>query len=163
MIDLKKAVIVNHDSATCYPCISRVGVAYYDSSICQLYVLEVWEDGSDDFPLMDLGMHMNILKFKHATVFFFKQLLVSFKIQFVSLILQSFTLVYVSIARINKHCYPNYPNIVKVCFCIPMFLCISHILFESNCSVKYQAKPRIIYASTKTEESFISALERSGL
>lgn len=70
MIDLKKAVIVNHDSATCYPFISRVGVAYYDSSICQLYVLEVWEDGSDDFPLMDLGMHMNILKFKHETVFF---------------------------------------------------------------------------------------------
>ncbi|XXG69534.1 hypothetical protein AAC387_Pa06g2377 [Persea americana] len=58
-----------------------VGVAYYDSSICQLYVLEVWEDGSDDFPLMDL--------------------------------------------------------------------------------VKYQAKPRIIYTSTKTEESFMSALQRS--
>ncbi|XP_058072391.1 DNA mismatch repair protein MSH5 isoform X3 [Magnolia sinica] len=59
----------------------RVGVAYYDSSIRQLYVLEVWDDGNEDFPLLDL--------------------------------------------------------------------------------VKYQAKPLIIYTSTKTEEAFLSALQRS--
>lgn len=35
---------------------SSVGVSYYDSSIRQLHVLEVWEDGSPDFPLIDLGM-----------------------------------------------------------------------------------------------------------
>ena len=33
----------------------RVGVSYYDASIRQLHVLEVWEDGSADFPLIDLG------------------------------------------------------------------------------------------------------------
>lgn len=61
----------------------RVGVAYYDAHICRLYVLEVWEDGSEDYPSIDL--------------------------------------------------------------------------------VKYQAKPLIIYTSTKTEECFLSALQRSGL
>ncbi|CAB4308292.1 unnamed protein product [Prunus armeniaca] len=59
----------------------RVGVSYYDSSIRQLHVLEVWEDGCTDFPLIDL--------------------------------------------------------------------------------VKYQARPLIIYTSTKSEESFLSALQRS--
>ncbi|OVA07809.1 DNA mismatch repair protein MutS [Macleaya cordata] len=59
----------------------RVGVAYYDSSSRQLYVLEAWEDGSADFPLIGL--------------------------------------------------------------------------------VKYQAKPLIIYTSTKTEESLLSALQQS--
>ncbi|CAK7350129.1 unnamed protein product [Dovyalis caffra] len=59
----------------------RVGIAYYDPSICQLHVLEVWEDGSSDFPLIDL--------------------------------------------------------------------------------VKYQVKPLIVYTSTKSEESFLSALQRS--
>ncbi|KAH7546742.1 hypothetical protein FEM48_Zijuj01G0233800 [Ziziphus jujuba var. spinosa] len=59
----------------------RVGVSYYDSSIRHLYVLEVWEDGSTDFPLIDL--------------------------------------------------------------------------------IKYQAKPLIIYSSTKSEEPFLSALQRS--
>nr|XP_034896774.1 DNA mismatch repair protein MSH5 isoform X3 [Populus alba] len=60
----------------------RVGISYYDSSIRQLHVLEVWEDGSSDFPLIDL--------------------------------------------------------------------------------VKYQAKPLTIYTSTKSEESFLSALQRNG-
>ncbi|KAJ0983030.1 hypothetical protein J5N97_011285 [Dioscorea zingiberensis] len=60
----------------------RVGAAYYDSTTCQLFVLEAWEDGCGDFPLIDL--------------------------------------------------------------------------------VKYQAKPSIIYASTKTEESLLSALQRGG-
>ncbi|XP_048235464.1 DNA mismatch repair protein MSH5 isoform X2 [Ricinus communis] len=59
----------------------RVGISYYDSSIRQLHVLEVWEDGSLDFPLIDL--------------------------------------------------------------------------------VKYQAQPLTIYASSKSEESFINALQRS--
>lgn len=30
-------------------------------------------------------------------------------------------------------------------------------------SVKYQAQPQIIYTSTKSEESFLSALQRSGM
>ncbi|XVE50681.1 hypothetical protein DITRI_Ditri01bG0182800 [Diplodiscus trichospermus] len=59
----------------------RIGVSYYDSSIRQLNVLEVWDDGSSDFPLIEL--------------------------------------------------------------------------------VKYQAKPLIIYTSTKTEEFFLSALQQS--
>ncbi|XP_059442632.1 DNA mismatch repair protein MSH5 isoform X1 [Corylus avellana] len=60
---------------------NRVGVSYYDSSICQLHALEVWEDGSTDFPLIDL--------------------------------------------------------------------------------VKYQAKPLNIYTSTKSDEAFLCALQRS--
>ncbi|XP_031503245.1 DNA mismatch repair protein MSH5 [Nymphaea colorata] len=32
----------------------RVGIAYYDVGIHQLQVLEVWEDGTDDFPLINL-------------------------------------------------------------------------------------------------------------
>uniref|UniRef100_A0A6N2L0Z3 DNA mismatch repair protein MSH5 n=2 Tax=Salix viminalis TaxID=40686 RepID=A0A6N2L0Z3_SALVM len=59
----------------------RVGISYYDSSIRQLHVLEVWDDGSSGFPLIDL--------------------------------------------------------------------------------VKYQAKPLTIYTSTKSEESFLSALQQS--
>ncbi|KAF4381839.1 hypothetical protein G4B88_001134 [Cannabis sativa] len=59
----------------------RVGLSYYDSSIRQLNVLEVWEDGNNDFPLIDL--------------------------------------------------------------------------------IKYQAKPLIIYSSSKSEESLLSALQRS--
>ncbi|KAH9803811.1 DNA mismatch repair protein MSH5 [Citrus sinensis] len=62
-------------------CVIRVGVSYYDSSIRQLHVLEVWEDSNSDFPLIDI--------------------------------------------------------------------------------VKYQAQPQIIYTSTKSEESFLSALKRS--
>ncbi|KAE8720454.1 DNA mismatch repair protein MSH5 [Hibiscus syriacus] len=59
----------------------RIGISYYDSSIRQLNVVEVWDDGSSDFPLIEL--------------------------------------------------------------------------------VKYQANPVIIYTSTRTEESFLSALQRS--
>ncbi|KAL1060410.1 hypothetical protein V6Z11_1Z099900 [Gossypium hirsutum] len=59
----------------------RIGISYYDSSIRQLNVLEAWDDGSSDFPLIEL--------------------------------------------------------------------------------VKCQAKPVIIYTSTKTEETFLSALQRS--
>ncbi|CAM0954785.1 unnamed protein product [Alopecurus aequalis] len=59
----------------------RVGVAYYDSSTRQLFVLEIWEDSSGGFPLIDL--------------------------------------------------------------------------------VKCQAKPSTIYASTKTEEELLSALQRN--
>ncbi|KAG5235233.1 DNA mismatch repair protein [Salix suchowensis] len=60
---------------------NRVGISYYDCSIRQLHVLEVWDDGSSGFPLIDL--------------------------------------------------------------------------------VKYQAKPLTIYTSTKSEESFLSALQQS--
>ncbi|XP_052178847.1 DNA mismatch repair protein MSH5 isoform X3 [Diospyros lotus] len=61
----------------------RIGISYYNSSVRQLYVMEVWEDGRQDFPLIDMAV-----------------------------------------------------------------------------SVKYQAKPLIIYASTKTEESLLVALQR---
>ncbi|KAL0428088.1 UNVERIFIED_CONTAM: DNA mismatch repair protein MSH5 [Sesamum latifolium] len=33
----------------------RVGISYYDSSICQLHVLEFWEDGNQDLPLVEMG------------------------------------------------------------------------------------------------------------
>ncbi|KAL2316742.1 hypothetical protein Fmac_030618 [Flemingia macrophylla] len=59
----------------------RIGVSYYDSTLRQLYVLEVWDDGDKGFPVIDL--------------------------------------------------------------------------------VKYQASPLVIYTSTKSEESFLSALQRS--
>ncbi|KAG1335336.1 hypothetical protein COCNU_03G014550 [Cocos nucifera] len=60
----------------------RVGIAYYDSSVRQLFVTEVWEDGNGEFPLIDL--------------------------------------------------------------------------------VKYQANPVVVYASTKTEEALLSALQQNG-
>ncbi|KAK7320377.1 hypothetical protein VNO77_29795 [Canavalia gladiata] len=59
----------------------RIGVSYYDSTLRQLYVLEVWDDGDKDFPIVDL--------------------------------------------------------------------------------VKYQANPLVIYTSTKSEDSFLSALQRN--
>ncbi|XP_075522973.1 DNA mismatch repair protein MSH5 isoform X2 [Primulina tabacum] len=59
----------------------RVGVSYYDSSTCQLNVMEFWEDGDKDFQLVDM--------------------------------------------------------------------------------VKFQAKPCVIYTSTKSEESFLAALQSS--
>ena len=43
--------------------IHRIGVSYYDSSIRQLYVLEVWDDGNSGFPLIDLGtVFLSMLK-----------------------------------------------------------------------------------------------------
>ncbi|KAL2582650.1 hypothetical protein AAZV13_14G021100 [Glycine max] len=59
---------------------NRIGVSYYDSTLRQLYVLEVWDDGDKGFPVIDL--------------------------------------------------------------------------------VKYQANPLVIYTSTKSEESFLSALQQ---
>ncbi|CAA0825470.1 DNA mismatch repair protein MSH5 [Striga hermonthica] len=38
----------------CIMCGRRVGISYYDSSICQLHVLELWEDGNEDFPLVEM-------------------------------------------------------------------------------------------------------------
>ncbi|XP_078437455.1 MUTS-homolog 5 [Wolffia australiana] len=32
----------------------RIGVAYYDSSVNKLYVLDVWEDGTGDYPLLNI-------------------------------------------------------------------------------------------------------------
>ncbi|VFQ66333.1 unnamed protein product [Cuscuta campestris] len=58
----------------------RIGVSYYDSGIRQLFVMEIWEDGSNYFPLVEM--------------------------------------------------------------------------------VKYQAQPGVIYTSTKTDESFLAALQR---
>uniref|UniRef100_A0A0R0L9U5 DNA mismatch repair protein MSH5 n=2 Tax=Glycine max TaxID=3847 RepID=A0A0R0L9U5_SOYBN len=60
---------------------NRIGVSYYDSTLRQLYVLEIWDDGDKGFPVIDL--------------------------------------------------------------------------------VKYQANPLVIYTSTKSEESFLSALQQS--
>ncbi|PIA36728.1 hypothetical protein AQUCO_03300144v1 [Aquilegia coerulea] len=84
----------------------RIGISYYDSTIRQLYVLEVWEDGSADFPLLDLA-YFHWFDFLHSW------------------------------------------------------------FYTANCSVrtidpvKYQAKPSIIYASTKSDEFFLSALQRN--
>lgn len=47
---------------------SRVGVSYYDSSIRQLHVLEVWEDNDSGFPLIDLGMYFISLLMKFSCV-----------------------------------------------------------------------------------------------
>ncbi|KVI02323.1 DNA mismatch repair protein MutS, core, partial [Cynara cardunculus var. scolymus] len=33
----------------------RVGISYYDSLTCELHVLELWEDGTAEFPLIDMG------------------------------------------------------------------------------------------------------------
>ncbi|GMN51626.1 hypothetical protein TIFTF001_020775 [Ficus carica] len=94
----------NFTSAGSKPLYKRVGISYYDSSIRQLHVLEVWEDGSTEFPLIDL----------------------------------------------------NFPFLLSNA---------SHIFFLfcgfNTVSVKYQAKPMIIYASSKSEESLLSALQRS--
>ncbi|XP_024960301.1 DNA mismatch repair protein MSH5 [Cynara cardunculus var. scolymus] len=32
----------------------RVGISYYDSLTCELHVLELWEDGTAEFPLIDM-------------------------------------------------------------------------------------------------------------
>ncbi|XP_059302847.1 DNA mismatch repair protein MSH5-like isoform X4 [Lycium ferocissimum] len=34
----------------------RIGVSYYDASTRQLHVLEIWEDGSHDFSLIDMAL-----------------------------------------------------------------------------------------------------------
>ena len=49
---------------------SRVGISYYDSSIRQLHALEVWEDGSKDFPLVDLGMSFKFFFLWNGLYFF---------------------------------------------------------------------------------------------
>ncbi|KAK6124596.1 hypothetical protein DH2020_041664 [Rehmannia glutinosa] len=38
----------------CIMCGRRIGISYYDSSICQLHVLEFWEDDNEDFPLVEM-------------------------------------------------------------------------------------------------------------
>ena len=45
----------------------------------------------------------------------------------------------------------------NLCY-VPYFILFFHIMG----SVKYQAKPLIIYTSTKSEEPFLRALQRSG-
>ncbi|KAK6149277.1 hypothetical protein DH2020_016802 [Rehmannia glutinosa] len=39
----------------CIMCGRRIGISYYDSSICQLHVLEFWEDDNEDFPLVEMA------------------------------------------------------------------------------------------------------------
>ncbi|OAY66086.1 DNA mismatch repair protein MSH5 [Ananas comosus] len=52
----------------------RVGVAYYDSSIHQLFVLEVWEDGNEEFPLIDLdGDEVTVVKLIRSSIFSYEQ------------------------------------------------------------------------------------------
>lgn len=36
---------------------SSVGVSYYDCSVRQLHVLEVWEEDCSDFTLINMGMY----------------------------------------------------------------------------------------------------------
>lgn len=56
-------------------------------------------------------------------------------------------------------------RILKSSNCVslfPLIGCVICFVLLNNASVKYQAKPVIIYTSTKTEESFLSALQQSG-
>ncbi|KAK4491737.1 hypothetical protein RD792_002512 [Penstemon davidsonii] len=53
----------------------RVGVSYYDSSTCQLHVLEFWEDGNEDFPLVELDDTPEApqVKFVKSSLFSYEQ------------------------------------------------------------------------------------------
>ncbi|KAG5551055.1 hypothetical protein RHGRI_009472 [Rhododendron griersonianum] len=52
----------------------RIGVSYYDSSLRQLYVMEVWEDGGEDFPLIDMdGTCEAQLKLMKSSIFSYEQ------------------------------------------------------------------------------------------
>lgn len=87
-------------------------MAYYDLCTNQLFVVELLEDGSGDFPLVDLG--------KWSFVLFL---------------------------------------LLKEC---KLFLPENSLAFVAEL-VKYQAKPLVIYASTKTDEPFFGALQRNGM
>lgn len=50
--------------------LSRIGVSYYDSTLRQLFVLEVWDDGDKVFPVIDLGM-LSFLIVKVELIFSF--------------------------------------------------------------------------------------------
>lgn len=39
----------------------------------------------------------------------------------------------------------------------------SQILITDFTSVKYQAKPQVIFTSTKSEEGFLAALQKNGM
>ncbi|KAK8626462.1 hypothetical protein V6N13_134105 [Hibiscus sabdariffa] len=53
----------------------RIGISYYDSSIRQLNVVEVWDDGSSDFPLIELdGMtEATTVKLVKSSIFTYEQ------------------------------------------------------------------------------------------
>ncbi|MBA0722099.1 hypothetical protein Golax_009579 [Gossypium laxum] len=53
----------------------RIGISYYDSSIRQLNVLEAWDDGSSDFPLIELdGMtETPTVKLVKSSIFTYEQ------------------------------------------------------------------------------------------
>lgn len=89
----------------------RVGVSYYDSTTCQLHVLEFWEDEDEDFPMVEMG---------------------------------------------------TWKQNVQVAFesGLEYFLC--NLLLLTVNAVKYQAQPCIIYTSTKSEQSFLNALQNNG-
>ncbi|KAK9155677.1 hypothetical protein Sjap_003157 [Stephania japonica] len=53
---------------------NRIGVAYYDSSIRHLYVMEAWEDGTTDFPLIDLDQsECPTVKLMKSSIFSYEQ------------------------------------------------------------------------------------------
>ncbi|CAK9139665.1 unnamed protein product [Ilex paraguariensis] len=54
---------------------NRVGVSYYDSSIRQLFVLEFWEDGTTDFPLVDMDgtSEAPVVKLMKSSIFSYEQ------------------------------------------------------------------------------------------
>lgn len=58
------SVLENMDTNSSYDIFHSIGVSYYDSSIRQLNVLEVWEDRTSDFPMIDLSMHSHIHVFR---------------------------------------------------------------------------------------------------
>ncbi|MED6134725.1 MutS protein msh5 [Stylosanthes scabra] len=53
----------------------RIGVSYYDSSIRQLYVLEVWDDGDKDYPVIDMdeGAEAPEVKLVKSSIFSYEQ------------------------------------------------------------------------------------------
>ncbi|CAA6663515.1 unnamed protein product [Spirodela intermedia] len=54
--------------------LSKIGVAYYDSSVRQLYVLDFWEDRNGGFPLLDLdGNETSVVKLMKASIFSYEQ------------------------------------------------------------------------------------------
>lgn len=124
--------------------LSRIGVSYYDSSLRQLYVMEVWEDGGEDFPLIDMGMCYSF--------YFIFQEKVSISLG-VSPIFCGINWLYM------------FSFFLYLSFRVEAYLFWFHASFSlrSLCPVKYQAKPLIIYTSTKSEESFLTALQKNGM
>ncbi|KAD4178957.1 hypothetical protein E3N88_27548 [Mikania micrantha] len=53
----------------------KVGISYYDSLTCELHVLELWEDGTADFPLIDMDGTSEVpaVKLMKSSIFCYEQ------------------------------------------------------------------------------------------